>query len=189
MNTPAAELLYATAGDLANLDGGTTLIDVCCGTGTIGLCLASRCKKVVGVELLESAVVDARQNAKRNSVTNAEFFAGRAEFLLPDILRKLGPEERAVAIVDPPRAGLHHKAIKALRASGVGTVVFVSCDAGAAMGNFVSLVRPTSNGYPGDPFIPRRVVPVDLFPNTNHFELVIVFERAAIKKKRQELSA
>ena len=69
-------MLYKTAGDAAGLGEKSTLIDVCCGTGTIGLCLADRCEKVVGVELVERAVEDARENAKGNNVGNAEFLAG-----------------------------------------------------------------------------------------------------------------
>lgn len=86
-------------------------------------------------------------------------------------------DSHTVAIVDPPRAGLHPKAITALRASKIKNLVFISCDAKAAMPNFVSLARPTSNAFPGDPFVPRRVIPVDLFPHTKHFELVLLFER------------
>ena len=83
VNTEAAEVLYKTAGDAACLDEKSTLIDVCCGTGTIGLSLADRCKKVIGVELVERAVEDAKENARVNNVDNAEFLAGtKANILL-----------------------------------------------------------------------------------------------------------
>ena len=88
-----------------------------------------------------------------------------------------------MAIVDPPRAGLHPKAVFALRASSVNSLVYVSCDARAAMNNFVDLGRMTSKAYKGDPFIPKRVIPVDLFPHTNHFELIIYFERFPLPKR------
>ena len=91
-----------------------------------------------------------------------------------------------MAIVDPPRAGLHPKAVFALRASSVNSLVYVSCDARAAMNNFVDLGRMTSKAYKGDPFIPKRVIPVDLFPHTNHFELIIYFERFPLPKKLKE---
>jgi tRNA (uracil-5-)-methyltransferase len=106
---------------------------------------------------------------------------GRAEFELPEMLKKF-EKEKTVAIVDPPRAGLHSKAIFALRASNVDTLVYVSCDAKAAMNNFIDLGRMTSNTYKGEPFVPRKVIPVDLFPHANHFELVILFERFPLKK-------
>ena len=76
VNTEAAEVLYKTAGDAARLNEKSTLIDVCCGTGTIGLCLADRCEMVIGVELVERAVEDAKENARANNVNNAEFQAG-----------------------------------------------------------------------------------------------------------------
>ena len=76
VNTEAAEVLYKTAGDAARLNEKSTLIDVCCGTGTIGLCLADRCERVIGVELVEKAVEDAKENARANKVNNAEFQAG-----------------------------------------------------------------------------------------------------------------
>ena len=66
-----------------------------------------------------------------------------------------------------------------LRSSGVRDLVYISCDANAALKNFVSLARPTSNAFPGDPFLPRKVVPVDLFPHTNHFELIVHFQRVS----------
>ena len=66
------------------------------------------------------------------------------------------------------------------------TLVFISCDARAASRNFVSLARPTSNAFPGDPFMPKRVIPVDLFPHSAHFELVILFERMPLKRMIDE---
>lgn len=68
----------------------------------------------------------------------------------------------------------------------IQTLVFISCDAKAASKNFVALARPTSNAFPGDPFMPRRAIPVDLFPNSAHFELVILFERMPLKKMIDE---
>ena len=84
----------------------TTLVDVCCGTGTIGLCLADRVKRVVGVELVPEAVRDARSNAARNGVSNVSFFAGKAEEILNGILRDIDSKD-VVAVVDPPRFGSH----------------------------------------------------------------------------------
>ncbi len=87
-----------------------------------------------------------------------------------------------MAIVDPPRNGLHPRAVFALRASTVQTLVYVSCDANAAKNNFVDLGRLTSNAYKGEPFLPKKVIAVDLFPHTKHFELIILFERFPLKK-------
>ena len=74
------------------------------------------------------------------------------------------------------------KRIYALRASNIDSLVYVSCDAKAAMNNFIDLGRMTSKAYKGDPFVPKKVIPVDLFPHTNHFELIIYFERFPLKK-------
>ena len=101
---------------------------------------------------------------------------------MPELLRTYGANNKTVAIVDPPRAGLHPKAVFALRASNIDTLVYVSCDAKAAMNNFIDLGRMTSNAYKGEPFYPTKVIPVDLFPHTNHFELIILFKRFPLKE-------
>jgi len=177
----AAEKLFTAAADVAGVDANTTVLDVCCGTGTIGLCLAGKCKEVLGVDIVEDAIADAKANAERNGVTNTTYEAGPAEYVLKDQLRR-ARGSKAVAVVDPPRAGLHFKAIQALRASSVDTLVYVSCDAKAAMGNFTALSKASSKTLPGDPFLPRQVLPVDLFPHTRHYELVILFERVSMMK-------
>ncbi len=76
INCGAAETLYRLCGELAHIDKDTTVLDVCCGTGTIGLCLAGQCKEVIGVDIVEDAVKDANLNAERNGVKNATFEAG-----------------------------------------------------------------------------------------------------------------
>eukprot|EP00096_Caligus_rogercresseyi_P012117 TRINITY_DN498_c0_g2_i1.p1 TRINITY_DN498_c0_g2~~TRINITY_DN498_c0_g2_i1.p1 ORF type:complete len:614 (+),score=163.48 TRINITY_DN498_c0_g2_i1:3-1844(+) len=186
INTPAAELLYSKAGELADLNPQTTsLIDVCCGTGTIGLFLSCKCKKVYGVDIISEAIQDAKTNAKMNNISNVDFRAGKAEHLLGRIFKDVAYENkeqssssRVVAIVDPPRNGLHPTAVKAIRASDVDTLVYISCDMSAAIQNFVNLGKPSSNTYGGDPFVPKRVIAVDLFPHTaKHFEVVILLQR------------
>jgi len=201
VNVEGAEKLYAMCSDMATreqdgpgkeVDTSPLLFDVCCGTGTIGLCLADKCRKVVGVDIVPEAVDNAKKNALANNVTNAEYHAGRAEHVLPELLKKsLSSEDAdkaaAVAVVDPPRAGLHHKAVQALRASpDIRRLVYVSCDAKAAFNSLVALGKPPSNAFPGNPFVPRRVVPVDLFPHTRHFELVLLFERLELIEKSSE---
>ena len=108
------------------------------------------------------------------------FILGRAEFHVQELLRKSDDPSKTVAIVDPPRAGLHPKAINALRASKIEKLIYVSCDAKAAKNNFVSLASPMTKTLPGNPFLPKKVVAVDLFPHTNHYELIILFERFKI---------
>ncbi|XP_021777074.2 tRNA (uracil-5-)-methyltransferase homolog A isoform X2 [Papio anubis] len=138
VNTPAAEVLYTVIQDWAQLDAGSTVLDVCCGTGTIGLALARKVKRVIGVELCPEAVEDARVNAQDND----------------------------------------SKVILAIRrAENIRRLLYVSCNPRAAMGNFVDLCRAPSNRVKGTPFRPVKAVAVDLFPQTPHCEMLILFER------------
>ncbi|KAF0313980.1 tRNA (uracil-5-)-methyltransferase A [Amphibalanus amphitrite] len=186
VNTAAAEVLYDAVGECAELDSNTALLDVCCGTGSIGLALASRARAVLGLELVESAVADAKRNAEANGITNSQFWAGRAEALLRVLLDQAG-EGRAVAVVDPPRAGLGREVTQTLRRTeGLKRVVYVACDIKQAMKNLLDLARPESNQYVGYPFVLRRLVPVDLFPQTPHIEVVAVLERCDPDLWRQQ---
>lgn len=177
VNTRAAEMLYTTIGEWAHLDQDTTVLDVCCGTGTIGISLAKKVKKVIGIELSQEAVKDARANAEINGLTNIEFRCGKAEDLFPSLINSQ-VSKKLVAIVDPPRAGLHSKVILAIRrAEHLKKLIYVSCNARAAMNNFVDLCRAPSNRVKGAYFKPIRVMAFDMFPQTMYFELVILFER------------
>lgn len=122
------------------LGENTIALDVCCGTGTIGLTLAKRVKTVIGVEMVTQAVEDARYNATANGVEyyfkiltyirNAEFVAGKAEDVLNKTLETYMTDEntKVIAIVDPPRSGLHNKVIKAIRACKlIDRLIYVSC--------------------------------------------------------------
>ncbi|XP_023567437.1 tRNA (uracil-5-)-methyltransferase homolog A isoform X4 [Octodon degus] len=177
VNTPAAEVLYTVIQDWAQLDEGSTVLDVCCGTGTIGLAVAQKVKRVIGIELSQEAVEDARVNAHANELSNVEFHCGRAEDLVPALVSRL-VSQQLVAILDPPRAGLHSKVILAVRrAENLKRILYVSCNPRAAMGNFVDLCRAPSNRVKGTPFRPVKAVAVDLFPQTPHCEMLILFER------------
>lgn len=177
VNTHGAEVLYKTIADLSKLSPKTTLLDVCCGTGTIGLCLSKHCGQVIGIELSKQAVEDAKANASRNEISNCEFFAGGAEDLLSAAIQR-AVHDHVVAVVDPPRAGLHQKAMTVLRnAKNLNKLVYVSCDPQAALNNLILLTRAKSKSYYREPFVPVCAVPVDLFPQTNHCELVIYMER------------
>lgn len=178
INTFATEELYNLVGEIANVDSSTVLIDICCGTGTIGLSLAKKVKKVIGIEMITNAVEDARHNAEENNITNADYRCGRVEHVLPGVLYRLSSEDNIIAIVDPPRAGLHTKVIRTIRAcKSLHRLVYVSCDPTAATINFVDLCRPESNQYRETPFAIRKAVGVDLFPHANHCELIVLLER------------
>lgn len=176
-NTPAAEALFELAGEWAAAPGAAlapTLLDVCCGTGTIGLTLARRFARVVGVDICAPAVADATANAALNGIHNASFVAGRAEAVLPATLREL--RGGAVAVVDPPRAGLHRAVLAALRATpGVRRLVYIACNPDSLAKDATALCAP--GGLRGDPFAPVRCAALDLFPHTEHVEMVLVMER------------
>ncbi|XP_067010006.2 tRNA (uracil-5-)-methyltransferase homolog A isoform X2 [Anabrus simplex] len=176
-NTAAAEVLYKTIEELAALDERTALLDLYCGTGSIGLTLAKKCGQVLGLEISEKAVADAKLNTVANNITNAEFYQGRMEDIVTCLINRVG-EKEVLAVVDPPRAGLHFRAVHHLRnALNLHKLIFVSCEPKAAMENLLQLCRPASKTYKGAPFVPIRAVPVDLFPHTAHCELVVYLER------------
>lgn len=177
INTAGAEILYQNAIDMSQVNKDSTVVDICCGTGTIGLCFAKHCNRVLGLELIPEAVRDAKSNAELNNIENCEFFTGKAEDILPSVLaRAMGDD--IIAIVDPPRAGLHMRAVTQLRnTKKVKRLIYISCSPSSAVKNFIDLSRPSSKTLRGAPFRPVRAVPVDMFPHTKHVELAILFER------------
>ena len=191
VNTASAEALYELAGEWASRGADSdapgeaddaspaVLYDVCCGTGTIGLTLAHRFASVVGVDICEAAVRDAAANAAANGVGNATFHAGRAEAVLPRLLREAAQGDapsQAVAIVDPPRAGLHKSVLGALRSCGqLSRLVYVSCNVETMASDAAALCATTQGGAP--PFRPVCAMALDLFPHTKHVEGVLLLER------------
>ncbi|CAB3261655.1 unnamed protein product [Arctia plantaginis] len=177
INTAGAEVLYRSAIEMSQVKTESTVVDICCGTGTIGLCFAQHCGKVLGLEMIAEAVKDAKANAELNKIENCEFFTGKAEDILPSVLARAAADD-IIAIVDPPRAGLHMRAITQLRnTKKVNRLVYISCSPSSVVKNFIDLTRPSSKTLKGAPFIPVRAVPVDMFPQTKHVELAILFER------------
>ncbi|XP_017578949.1 tRNA (uracil(54)-C(5))-methyltransferase homolog-B [Pygocentrus nattereri] len=181
VNRGAAEALYNTVAELNKACGNGTLLDVCCGTGAIGISLSSRMKKVIGVELIEQAVEDAKHNAALNGIENCEFLSGKAEVILPKLIPTLCSDGGLTAIVNPSRAGLHYRVIRALRNhSDIQRLIYISCKPeGEAMRNFRELCGKSDwqKKITGEAFTPTIAVPVDMFPHTPHCELVLVFER------------
>lgn len=112
INTASANVLYQNAIDLAAPKDNTTVLDICCGTGTIALAFAKHCKQVLGVEIIPDAIKDAEYNAEKNGITNCKFYAGNADDYIQSMVREVvygtapGDELDLVAVVDPPRAGL-----------------------------------------------------------------------------------
>ncbi|XP_007990453.1 tRNA (uracil-5-)-methyltransferase homolog B isoform X1 [Chlorocebus sabaeus] len=181
INTAGAEMLYRTVGELTGVNSDTILLDICCGTGVIGLSLAQHTSQVLGIELVEQAVEDARWTAAFNGITNSEFHTGRAEKILPGLLKSKEDGQSIVAVVNPARAGLHYKVIQAIRnCRAIRTLVFVSCKLhGESTRNVIELCCPPDPAKKllSEPFVLQQAVPVDLFPHTPHCELVLLFTR------------
>jgi tRNA (uracil-5-)-methyltransferase len=250
VNTLATEVLYSQACEWAmeklhlavspspsssnTTSPATTVLDVCCGTGTIGLCIASLAAarlntstptsesapsggaggiNVIGVEIVPDAVRDAGRNAAHNGVSNISFIAGKAEDVIKGVLqpRRSGaltldpattlitgpgvyqvPADggEVVAMVDPPRAGLHKKVIQALRdCPRIDRLIYVSCNQKALINDAIALCRPESNTYRGVEFVPTRAIAFDLFPHTPHCELVVLFERQQQESSTESTTA
>lgn len=189
VNTRGAETLYSLVQSHAAADANTLLYDVCCGTGTIGLCASKSVSKVVGIELCKAATDDAAVNATLNGVENVSFINAKAEDVMKDLLKAKRTDaeqaiSRVVAIVDPPRAGLHHQVLRALRGCPpVERIVYVSCNpTGSLIQDAMILCGPKTKTLVGEAFEPVHAVPVDMFPHTPHCEMIVVFERVSKRK-------
>ena len=181
VNTPMAEKLYKKIGDLARVDKETVVLDICCGTGTIGLSLANRAHSVIGIELNASAVEDAKYNAKLNNITNASFIAGKVEDYIYSAVKQISKDKPCVVVLDPPRAGLHNNVIAAIRALRCVTrVVYVACEPKHFWKNAIALCKPRSKTFRQEPFKPTVACGVDLFPQTDRAELVVLLERERV---------
>lgn len=177
VNTSAAELMYNTISEMVNLNLSCSLIDICCGTGSIGLSLAERCGQVLGIDILEEAINDANKNALANNITNCEFMIGSVEESLQSLWRRVAFTE-AICVIDPPRSGVGPKAVQSIRKNtSIAKIIYVASDPQSAMKNFLDFSRSPSNTFKGDPFIPVKAAPVDLFPHTSNFCIIFLFMR------------
>ncbi|MBR3358158.1 MAG: 23S rRNA (uracil(1939)-C(5))-methyltransferase RlmD [Solobacterium sp.] len=167
INPYATEILYSTALDFAGLTGKETVVDLYCGTGTIGMLASRRAKKVYGVEVVSDAVKDANINAQANDIRNIEFLnmdasAGARAFIRSKI-------KADVVIVDPPRKGCSKETLDAIVTISPDRLVYVSCDP-ATLARDVRIL--TEKGYTVE-----KIQPVDMFPNTVHVETVVLLTR------------
>lgn len=164
-NTEGAECLYSIIKEFAGDVKNKTVFDLYCGTGTIGQIMAKAgSKKVIGIELIEEAVEAANENSKRNNLTNCIFLAG-------DVLKKVDEltEKPDLMIVDPPREGIHPKAIGKIIAFGAPEIVYVSCKPTSLA---VDLQVFQEAGYQV-----KRVKLMDMFPRTVHVETVVLLSK------------
>ncbi|NDL66765.1 23S rRNA (uracil(1939)-C(5))-methyltransferase RlmD [Clostridiales bacterium F-3ap] len=168
VNPVQTKVLYEKALEYAGLTGSETVWDIYCGIGTISLFLAQKAKQVYGVEVVESAIQDARRNAEANGMKNVEFFVGEAEQVLPEKFAKEGIRADVI-VVDPPRKGCDPAVIGTILEMGPARVVYVSCDP-ATLARDVKLLA--EGGYRLE-----EVQPVDMFPHSVHVETVVLLSR------------
>ncbi len=189
VNPRQTEKLYSLALEYAGLTGQETVWDLYCGIGTISLFMAKRARKVYGVEVIPHAVEDAKENARRNEITNAEFFAGKAEEVLPgfykgnsgsnsletvDVSADRQMRHPDVIVVDPPRKGCDEKCMETMLAMQPERIVYVSCDPATLARDLKVLC--------GGGYELRRVRAVDQFGQTGHVEVIIMMQYCGKEK-------
>jgi len=166
-NSEQAYELYKVARDFAQLTGKEIVYDFYTGTGTIANFIASKARKVVGIEYIETAVADAKENTRLNNITNAIFFSGDiAKVLDKEFIEANGKPD--VIITDPPRAGMHERVIEQIKVMLPARIVYVSCNP-ATQARDVNLL--------GAYYMVTRIQPIDMFPHTHHVENVLLLER------------
>ncbi len=157
-NTRACEKLYSVVAEYADLGGTEIVLDLYSGTGTIPIWLSGKAKTICGIEIVASAVADARKNAKLNHIENCTFEQGDIKNVLPAMT--ITPE---VVIIDPPRVGMHKEVLDTVLESGAKKLVYVSCNP-ATLARDLSLLAKKYHIH--------KVQPVDMFPHTYHIESV-----------------
>ncbi len=167
VNPNTTKLLYEKALELASPKKDETVFDLYCGGGTISLFLAKKAKRVIGIEIIEDAVKNAKENAELNSITNAEFYCGEAEILAPRMIKDGTTAD--VVVVDPPRKGCGEKLLSAIGEMMPEKLVYVSCD-NATMARDAKIL--STYGYKLD-----EVHVFDQFPQTGHVECCVLLCR------------
>lgn len=172
VNSAQAEKLYNKAIEFAALSGGETVVDCYCGTGTISLYLAKHSQKVYGIEIIASAIEDAKRNAEDNRCDNAEFILGDAAVKMQELVEQgVRPE---VVLLDPPRAGCEEKVLAAIAQVMPQRIVYVSCNPASLARDLAYLEQ---NGYQAE-----VAQPVDMFPMTHHVETVCLLSKLQSKE-------
>ncbi len=168
VNTLQAEKLYELAAEYAGLTGSELLLDLYCGAGTIGLSMAGRVKRLIGVEVVEAAIENARENARLNGISNSEFICGDAG-RIAEILYQRG-ERPDVIIADPARKGCTRDTLEYMAKMEPDRIVMISCNHATAARDCAILAEL---GY-----IPKKCRAVDLFPRSTHVECVVLLSRS-----------
>ena len=161
-NTAQAEKLYSIAAEFAALTGRETLYDLYCGTGSIGIYMSEKARKIIGVEIIEEAIEDAQKNAALNKINHIEFFAGDViKICNNEFFSKHGKPD--VIVTDPPRAGMHEKLVVKLLEIEAPKIVYISCNT-ATQARDIALLA--------EKYRLEKLQPVDMFPHTHHIESV-----------------
>ncbi len=162
-NTKQGEKLYTVTREFAELTGNEVVYDLYCGTGSIGIFVSDKAKKIIGVEVIEDAISDAKENATMNNIDNCSFYVGDAEKICNDeFFAKNGKPD--VIITDPPRVGMSEKLVKKLLDIEAPLIVYVSCNP-ATQARDLSLLD--------EKYTVTKIQPVDMFPQTHHIENVV----------------
>lgn len=172
VNPIQTEKLYSLALEYAGLTGTETVWDLYCGIGTISLFMARRAKQVYGIEIIEQAVKDARENAERNGIKNTCFYTGKAEEVLPRLYREEGIYADVIC-VDPPRKGCDAACLETIVKMAPKRIVYISCDSATLARDLKYLC---ANGY-----ALRRVRGADMFCNTGHVESVCLLSKLNVE--------
>ena len=191
VNPVQTEKLYSLALSYAGLSGKESVWDLYCGIGTISLFLSGKASKVYGVEVVPQAIEDAKQNAANNGITNAEFFVGKAEEVLPEfygrkdaVSHSAGSAEQGregmlhpdVIVVDPPRKGCDEMCLDTMLKMSPDRIVYVSCDSATLARDLRILC---DGGYEL-----KRIRPVDMFPQTVHVETVVLLSKGMVDRRK-----
>jgi len=168
INAAQAEILNEKVLEYANLSGEETVIDSYCGTATISIYVAKQARKVYGIEIEKSAVRDAKINCELNGISNLKLFIGKAEEWLYKWRRSA--EEVHLIIVDPPRKGCSLKALKGIINIKPKKIIYISCNPATFARDLKYLTR-------GDDYKLKKVLPIDMFPQTGHIECIASLER------------
>ena len=174
VNHNQAEKLYYKAAEYAELTGDETVLDLYCGTGTIGLSMANKAKNIIGVEIIPEAIEDAKINAENNNIHNSRFICGDAP-KAAEILKNEGVKPNVI-ILDPPRKGCAKELLETVNEMNPDRIVYVSCDP-ATLARDCGIL--SEMGY-----VTEKATAVDLFPRTGHVETVVLLSRGGISTEK-----
>ena len=163
-NSDQAYELYKITREFAGLTGNEVVYDLYTGTGTIAQFVSKQAKKVIGVEAVPEAIADAKENAKRNNISNCEFYVGDMKNVFNDeFINQHGQPD--VIITDPPRDGMHKDVVEMLLKTDVPKIVYVSCN---------TATQARDIGLLNEKYSVKKIQPVDMFPHTHHIECVVL---------------